>query len=87
MYASTVWKKISSKLDPSLNPSEDSSLEHRFKNWWNIDRAHTHESLPSLYVFTIWETRNRELFQNTYTPLEIIKNSAYAGDDGAPNEA
>ena len=32
-YAGTVWEKTIRKLDPSLNPSEDTSLEHRFKNW------------------------------------------------------
>ena len=51
----------------------DLSLEHIIKNWWNNERVHNYDALPALFVFTIWEIRNKEVFQNTWTPSEIIE--------------
>ena len=51
----------------------DNSLEHIIKNWWNDDRVHNYEALHALFVFTIWEARNRAVFQNTWNPSEIIE--------------
>ena len=69
-----MWKQVSYKLDPSSNPDEDESLENRLKRWWGNERVRTHEALSTLFVFTIWETRNRAVFKTTWTPLEITVN-------------
>ena len=44
------------------------------KHWWGNERVWTHEALPTLFVFTIWETRNKFVFKNTWTPSKIMAN-------------
>ena len=69
-----MWKQVSYKLDPSSNLDEDNSFEHRMKNWWSNERVCPHEALPALFVFTIWETRNKVVFKDIWTPTEITVN-------------
>ena len=61
-------------MDPSITPEEDESLEHRMKKWWSNERVCNHEAFPTLFVFTIWETRNRAIFKNPWTTIEITVN-------------
>ena len=62
-YVGTLWKQVTNKLDPSTSIEDEEYLEHKVKNWWNNERACQHEALPALFVFTIWETRNREILK------------------------
>ena len=67
VYAGTVWKKVVSKLDPSSSIEGEESLEHRMKKWWNNERVGQYETFPTLFVYTIWETRNRAIFKDSLT--------------------
>ena len=73
-YAGTVWKQVTNKLDPATTTVEDESMEHRVKKWWNNGRVCQHEALPALFVYTIWETRNRAIFKKNWTSPEITIN-------------
>ena len=44
------------------------------KNWWSNERVCQHEAFLALFVFTIWETRNRAIFKNIWTSSEITVN-------------
>ena len=74
MYAGIVWNLVVSKLDPSPSTEEDQTLEKRMKIWWKNERVGQFEAFPALFVFTIWETRNRAIFKDTLTSPEITVN-------------
>ena len=64
IYAGSAWKQDVNKLDPSTSTEDEESLEHRMEKWWSNERVCQHEALPTLFVFTIWETR--EQFSKTH---------------------
>ena len=74
MYAGTVWKQVVKKLNPVPSTEEDETLEQRMKIWWKNERVGQFEAFPALFVFTIWETRNKAIFKDTLTSLEITVN-------------
>ena len=49
-------------------------MEHREKKWWNNERVCQYEALPTLFVYTIWETRNRAILKKNWTSPDIIVN-------------
>ena len=73
-YAGTVWKQAVHKLDPSTSTEDEESLEHRMKKWWSNERVGQYEALHVLFVFTVWETRNRAIFKDILTSPEIPVN-------------
>ena len=73
-YAGTVWKQAVHKLDPSISTEDEESLEHRAKKWWSNERVCEHEAFPALFVFTIWETRNRAIFKKKIMSPELTVN-------------
>ena len=44
------------------------------KKWWNNERVGHYEAFPALFVFTIWETRNRAIFKDMLTTPELTIN-------------
>ena len=70
-YASTLWCNTISILDSASIVDSDSSLELKFRNWWNNERVHSHASLPALYVYKIWEATNKAVFSNIWMPTKI----------------
>ena len=49
-------------------------LEQCMKTWWNNERVGQFEALPALFVFTIWEKRNKSIFKDTLPSPELIVN-------------
>ena len=47
------------------------SWEQNTKQWWDDKAVCEFSAFPVLYVFTIWEARNRAIFKNTWTPINI----------------
>ena len=41
----------------------EATLEERVKTWWNDDGVGVYEAFPVLFVYSIWEARNRKYFQ------------------------
>ena len=48
--------------------------EQRAKDWWANEALCNYAAFPFLFVYTIWETRNRAIFKNPWTPIDISTN-------------
>ena len=48
--------------------------EQRAKDWWANEALCNYAAFPILFVYTIWETRNRAIFKNLWTPIDITTN-------------
>ena len=52
----------------------EDSWEQNTKQWWDNKVVCKFSSFPVLYVFIIWEARNRAIFKNTWTPINITSS-------------
>ena len=46
-------------------------LKEKTKAWWNDERVGPLEAFPILFVYSIWEARNKTIFNNTWIPPDI----------------
>ena len=74
VYAGKVCKQAVTKLDPSSRIEDEQTIEQRMKAWWKNDRVGQFEAFPALFIYTIWETRNRAIFKDTLTSPELTAN-------------
>ena len=49
----------------------EGTLEHRTLAWWNNATVCNFAAFLVLFVYTIWEARNRAIFKNLWTPSNI----------------
>ena len=50
-------------------------VEHqkkKTKSWWSDEKVDQFEAFPILYVYSIWEARNKAIFNNTWVPPDIV---------------
>ena len=49
------------------------TLEEKTKAWWSDEKVDQFEAFPILYVYSIWEARNKSIFNNSWvTPDTFI---------------
>ena len=48
--------------------------EQRAKDWWANEALFNYTAFLVLFVYTMWETRNRVIFKNTSTQIDISTN-------------
>ena len=72
-YEGHVWEKVARILNQAYKAILELTLEQSIKKWWTDEGVHNYESFLALFVFTIWEARNRVVFQNNWTPPEITE--------------
>ena len=44
------------------------------RTWWNNNRVCQYKAMPTLFVFTIWETRNKDIFKDTLSSPDLTPN-------------
>ena len=49
----------------------EDTWEKNTKQWWDNKAVCKFRAFPVLFVFTIWEARNRAIFKNIWTPINI----------------
>ena len=72
-YAGMVWKGVVNRLDANRAHEAIGTLEEKTKAWWSDEKVDQFEAFPILYVYSIWEARNKAIFNNTWvTPDTVI---------------
>ena len=51
--------------------NHEATLEHRAQMWWWNTAVFCFDAFRVLFVYSIWEARNRAIFQNIWFPPEI----------------
>ena len=49
----------------------EGTWEQRTQAWWNNTAVCNFVAFHVLFVYTIWEARNRENFKNIWTPIDV----------------
>ena len=49
----------------------EATFEQRAQMWWQNIGVCYFDTFPSLFVYSIWEARNRAIFKNQWTPSNI----------------
>ena len=70
-YAGSVWNGMISKLEADKVHEAIVPLEKETKAWWNDERVGPFEDFPIMFVYSIWESRNKTIFNNTWIPPDI----------------
>ena len=70
-YAGSVWNGVVDKLEADKAHKAIATLEERTKAWWNDKRVGPFEAFPILFVYSIWEAKNKTIFNNTWMPPDI----------------
>ena len=71
-YVGNVWNGMISKLEAEKLHEAIVPLEGKTKSWWNDERVGPFEAFPILFVYSIWEARNKSIFNNTWIPPDIV---------------
>ena len=67
-----MWKGALDKLNADrAHERTFTTLEERTKDWWLDQRVCAYEAFLILFIFSIWEARNRDIFNNSWTPHDI----------------
>ena len=71
-YAGSIWNGMIRKLEAEKVHEANVPLEEKTKAWWNDERVGPFEAFPILFVYSIWEARNKTIFNNTWIPPDIV---------------
>ena len=71
-YVGSIWNGIIRKLEAYKAHEAMVPLEEKTKAWWNDERVGPFEAFPILFVYSIWEARNKTIFNNTWIPPDIV---------------
>ena len=64
-YVGKVWMEVARKLSKGTVTRREYTWEKNTKQWWDNKVVCEFISFPMIFVFTIWEARNRAIFKNT----------------------
>ena len=67
-----MWNGVVNKLDIDRAHEANGTLEEKTKAWWSDEKVDQFEAFPILYVYSIWEARNKSIFNNTWVPPDIF---------------
>ena len=51
--------------------SVEATWEQKTKEWWNNKAVCEFSAFLVLFIYTIWEVRNRAIFRNVWNPTDI----------------
>ena len=70
--AGNVWNGMIKKLEVEKVHEVNVPFEEKTKSWSNNERVGPFEAFPILFVYSIWEARNKTIFNNTWIPPDIV---------------
>ena len=73
-YAGQVWNNAAQDITQARMDNTKGDWEQRAKDWWANEALFNYASFLVLFVYTMWETRNRVIFKNPSTPIDISTN-------------
>ena len=73
-FAGHVWNNATRTLTQTRLNIAVGSWVQRAKEWWGNEAVCNHSAFPTLFIYTIWETRNRAIFKDKWMPIDITTN-------------